>query len=353
MQVDYIIVGQGICGTFLSYYLHKAGKKVLVIDESNPYTASKAASGIINPVTGRRVVSTWMIEELMAFAKQAYTEIGDDIGEKIFYQKNIIAFPAMPQMREAYNKRIEEENSYIKNVSGDKNFDTAFNILFGAVEIDPVWLIELHPLLNGGRKKLAEENALLEEKFEQVNLSVSESHVLYKNIQAEKIIFCDGINSFSNPLWKNLPYILNKGEALIADIPGLSTANIFKFGNTTLVPWYNNLWWAGSSYENEYENNSPTPLFKQNKIQELKMFLKLQFTIVDHLASLRPAALERRPFVGLHPLYKSVGILNGMGTKGCSLAPYFAKQFAEHLLGNAPIDTLADIKRFKRILEIK
>ena len=57
-QADYIVLGQGISGSFLSYYLIKAGKKVLVIDESKPFTASKIASGVINPVTGRRVVQT-------------------------------------------------------------------------------------------------------------------------------------------------------------------------------------------------------------------------------------------------------------------------------------------------------
>jgi hypothetical protein len=41
---------------------------VIVIDESNPFTATKAASGVINPVTGRRIVRTWRIEELLPFA---------------------------------------------------------------------------------------------------------------------------------------------------------------------------------------------------------------------------------------------------------------------------------------------
>ena len=31
--VDYIIVGQGICGTWLSYYLNKSGYSILVIDD--------------------------------------------------------------------------------------------------------------------------------------------------------------------------------------------------------------------------------------------------------------------------------------------------------------------------------
>jgi hypothetical protein len=54
--------------------------------------------------------------------------------------------------------------------------------------------------------------------------------------------------------------------------------------------------------------------------------------------------------VGLHPVHTNIGILNGMGTKGCSLAPYFARQLVEHLLYQHSITGEADIKRFSRIL---
>ena len=81
------------------------------------------------------------------------------------------------------------------------------------------------------------------------------------------------------------------------------------------------------------------------------MNLKVPFTILDHLAALRPAvAVERRPFVGLHPTNDKIGILNGMGTKGCSLAPFFAKQLVDHLLYNEPIMADADLQRFKKVL---
>ena len=71
MTVDYIIVGQGICGTFLSWNLLKKGKSVLVIDEANPYSSSKVANGVINPVTGRRIVTVWMADELFPFCKKS------------------------------------------------------------------------------------------------------------------------------------------------------------------------------------------------------------------------------------------------------------------------------------------
>src|SRR5476649_368487 len=106
MQTDHLIIGQGICGTFLSYYLHKAGKNVMVIDEPQPFSASKAASGIINPVTGRRIVRTWMIEEIMPFAVEAYTQVGNELGETLIKQSNVIDFHPTPQMKISFEKRL-------------------------------------------------------------------------------------------------------------------------------------------------------------------------------------------------------------------------------------------------------
>jgi len=45
-----------------------------------------------------------------------------------------------------------------------------------------------------------------------------------------------------------------------------------------------------------------------------------------------------------------MGVFNGMGTKGCSLAPYFAKEFTEHLVNEKPLNPLADVQRFRKIL---
>ncbi|HRH60391.1 MAG TPA: FAD-dependent oxidoreductase, partial [Chitinophagaceae bacterium] len=122
------------------------------------------------------------------------------------------------------------------------------------------------------------------------------------------------------------------------------------FANLTLVPWKENIWWVGSSYDNEFENDLPGEQFRNMAEAMLKNILKIPFTITEHFAAIRPAAMERRPFVGLHPVQSSVGILNGMGTKGCSLAPWFAKEFTEHIVHGAQINPLADVKRFKRML---
>ena len=108
MTVDYIILGQGLCGTFLSYYLLKAGKKVVVIDKDNPFTATKAASGVINPVTGRRIVRTWRIEELLPFSLEAYTILGEELKASLITTTSILDFHPGTQMRDAFEKRMLE-----------------------------------------------------------------------------------------------------------------------------------------------------------------------------------------------------------------------------------------------------
>jgi glycine/D-amino acid oxidase-like deaminating enzyme len=46
----------------------------------------------------------------------------------------------------------------------------------------------------------------------------------------------------------------------------------------------------------------------------------------------------------------SVGILNGFGTKGCTLAPYFGAQLADFLLTEKPLMPIVDVRRFTKIL---
>ncbi len=108
--------------------------------------------------------------------------------------------------------------------------------------------------------------------------------------------------------------------------------------------------YVGNPSLDEIREFVPTTDFRELTEGQMKGLLKLPFKVVDHIAAVRPAAVERRPFVGWHPVYTNAGILNGMGTKGCSLAPWFAKQLVENITGNKPVDSLADVGRFKRML---
>jgi glycine/D-amino acid oxidase-like deaminating enzyme len=118
----------------------------------------------------------------------------------------------------------------------------------------------------------------------------------------------------------------------------------------SLVPYRENIFWLGSSYEWSFENDRPSDTFRRQAEDWLRHFVKQPYNVIEHFAAIRPATLERRPFVGFHPAFPRVGILNGLGTKGCSLAPFFAKQMVEKITDTGSIDPLADITRFEKIL---
>ena len=113
MQAEYLIIGQGISGTWLSYYLEKANKSFIVIDNQQANSASRIAAGIINPVTGRRIVKTWMIDELIAFLVPAYEELGNELGLNAIDQKSLIDFHPTPQMKIAFDERVKEKADFL------------------------------------------------------------------------------------------------------------------------------------------------------------------------------------------------------------------------------------------------
>ena len=349
MVVDYLIIGQGISGTWLSYYLQKANKSFIVIDNAQPNSASRVAAGIINPVTGRRIVKTWMIDELLSFLIPAYEELGNELNIKAIEKKSLIDFHPTPQMKIAFDERVKENADLLFHPDDQWQYQNIFNYELGFGEVDPCYVVNLKEILPAWRKKLLSNNQLLEEDFEITELKQADAGINYKNIKAEKIFFCDGIHSSQNPFFKNLPFALNKGEAILIEATGIPSTHIFKKG-MMLSSIQEDLFWLGSNYLWEFPDDQPTELFRKQTELLVRSWLKVPFKIVDHKASVRPANIERRPFVGFHPIYKNVGILNGMGTKGCSLAPFFAKQLTDHLNSGNEILAEADIKRFTKIL---
>lgn len=347
--VDYLIVGQGICGSFVAWNLEKANRSFIMIDKPDPLSSSRVAAGIINPVTGRRIVQTWMIDTLLDHAAKAYAQLGKALGVAAMAQKNSISFFPSPQMLLAFKQRLEEDATYLSFPADQEKYREQFQYDFGYGEISPCYAVNLAELLPAFRARLKNRDQLIEEAFDHSLLQLTAGGAHYKDIRAEKIIFCEGAGAMHNPWFSNLPFAYNKGEALIIKSDHLPTDKVFK-KSISLAPLTGDLFWAGSSYEWDFRDDKPSAIFRQKTEKHLREWIKKPFEITDHLASLRPATVERKPFAGVHPHHPQIAILNGMGAKGCSLAPYFADQLVNHLVKNTPLMEEADVNRYKRIL---
>ena len=86
MNIDYLIIGQGLAGSLLAWELIQRDCKVVIIDNGNE-NASQVAAGLINPITGMRFVKSTDVDTLLPTAKQYYLALGE-VFQQTFYIEN-------------------------------------------------------------------------------------------------------------------------------------------------------------------------------------------------------------------------------------------------------------------------
>jgi len=351
MQTTVVVAGFGLCGMWTSYWLYKNNVPFMVLEPGFDGASTPVASGVINPVTGRRLHKTWMAETLLPFAATAYQEMGQMIGQDLIHNTGIVDFFGAPDKRLIFSEKAALLGNFLAWPEDENDHLQWFNYGLGYGKISPAYWVDLQQMIDGWAGFLKKRNLLVEAPAGNFSpMEISEGRVKMGEINAEKLLLCTGKWAADSGLFCLLPFALNKGEALLVkpNDPTIPSA-IYKKTNT-LLPWRNGLWWAGSTYDNRYQHEDPTPAFRKNMEDWLHTFLKEGCEVVDHIAAVRPATVERRPFAGWHPAFPSVGIINGMGTKGVSLAPWVCSHMVDNIVSGKSLPGEIDVMRFARIL---
>ncbi len=347
MQTDYLIIGQGIAGTVLGHTLRKKGYRIIILDDQAPRSASRVAAGLYNPVTGKRMTKTWKAEELFPFMESFYQAFGQEYSCTILHPR--------PVYKPFSN--FEEQNSWVSKHSAETFIDTDIPderyapylqptlTGFGGFETRHSGHINTSVLLDTFREALLKDNCFLSGTFDPSLLTIMETGITYADITAHKIIFCEGMNTTRNPLFSWLPLVPSKGEILTVEIKNFTEEAILN-KQVFIVPQGDGVYRAGSTYQWLFDSDEPTEKGKEELSGKLASMISREFNITGHTAGIRPAVKDRKPLIGFHPEHPSVAIFNGLGTKGVSLAPYFAENFAEHLAGRKQLLPEANIERF-------
>lgn len=347
-MIDYIIVGQGLAGTMLAYFLQKEGQRIHILDNDYPRSASKHAAGIINPVTGRRFVKSWRIEDLLPFAHATYREIEAAFNLKVLYPIPVIRTLYDQKDRNNWMLRISDPayESYMDGKAdlgtyqGQLHPDFSYGQTLHTARLDvPIFIAHFRALWQS-------QGQLTTTQLKIEDIELRPDGVAYGEIKARRLIFCEGSWGKHNPYFKYLPFRGSKGEVLEVSIPVLPFDRILK-RKLFIVPLQNGNYWIGTANPKQgLDQDLPSQEGKTELIEKLKAFLKPDFKIVNHQAAIRPTVKDRRPFIGWHPVHPQLGIFNGLGTKGASLGPYWAAHFVRHLQQNSPLDPEVDILRF-------
>ena len=89
MNIDFLIIGQGLAGSLLAWELIQRDCKVVIIDNGKE-NASLVAAGLINPITGMRFVKSTDIDTLLPIAKQCYSQLADVFQQTFYIEKPML-----------------------------------------------------------------------------------------------------------------------------------------------------------------------------------------------------------------------------------------------------------------------
>ncbi|MFY0601168.1 MAG: FAD-dependent oxidoreductase [Cyclobacteriaceae bacterium] len=330
-RVDFLIIGQGIAGTLLSMELLSANKSCHILNKETENTSSNKAGGLYNPITGRKMVKTWLADELFESLESYYSKLEEVLGTRFLYPKPIYRpFFSVEEQNDWQGKVSQADfRPYVKTIHLKSIGIEGVNDPFGGLELSKCGSVDIPTLIMAARKFFQDKGNYSAEVFDYNKLEEKEDGISYKDISAKTIIFCEGPDAVDNPFFKNLPFKLVKGEILDIET-NLPVDRVINRGVFVLPK--NGIFKVGSTYDHNVIDHEPTEKGRKNISERLEKIYSKQYKIVKHTAGVRPSTYDRRPFIGMTGKYDRVGIFNGFGTKGVSLAPFFATQFVNYLL---------------------
>lgn len=325
MHFDALIIGQGMAGTLLSYELLCAGKTVLVIDRPNKNKASLVASAVLNPLVGKQWTIAKDAATLIPTAVATYQQFNTLLKIDVLQEKSILVFHPNELAATNFENQIKTGNPYTQIAATIEHQN--WQAVWGIGEVSPAYTIDAATLLQQWRLYLTAKGAFIEDHFEPTKWTWTQNKIRYQSYTADKIIFCEGAVGRANPFFPTATFTQNKGEALLLSIPQLAQQHIYH-KEFRLVPHRDGLFWCGSNYTWAYDTLQPNASWRKETETALKDWLRLPFETVDHWVAERPTTAGQKPWLLQHPEQPHVYFFNGMGTRGFSAGPTWAKEMS-------------------------
>ncbi|HTK06457.1 MAG TPA: glycine oxidase ThiO [Ktedonobacteraceae bacterium] len=345
---EVIIIGGGVIGSSIAYYLRKRGAEVAVVEKGVVAAeASSAAAGLIAPLDGlfeseafaRLVLESWFsFPDLIATLEEM-----TGVGVEFYHPGSIrIARKSEHEQVQTYMKTWKQHNLPATWLTGDEAraqepllYAGAEAAIFGPQEAS------LKPeLLTRAYAEAARKLGVhFYEHTEVTGIVRSASRVTGvktasgETITGSHLVIATGAWAAHCGEWLDVPLPVSplRGQILALKQPEVPLQRIIFANGIYLVPKLDNTIYVGASLEHAGFDKAITA----GRIAEL---LTSAIAVVPSLedapiariwAGLRPWSSDGKPIMGKAPNWENVTVATGHGAMGISLSPVTGQAMAE------------------------
>ena len=344
------IVGGGVAGCVVAYFLAQAGVKATIIErESIGSQASGFSAGGLNPLEGSAIPGPLSALAMASFNlhKELWGSLQRDTGidfHSRFVSLTKVGFsedevPALQESVRLFTDASEWgfsgewlHRSELLKLEPRLNPNAIGGVrLFGNATLNSLLFTEALAAAaqQGGatvRPGVAQGVRIGNGRVEAVILADGE-------IACENLVIASGPWSRESETWldMSLPVDPLKGEILRLELHGPPLPGDFNGAGASIYPRADGLVWCGTTETREGFNKELTEAAKR-QIWDAAISLlpdMAHANLVKHTACLRPLTPDYLPIVGRAPGWENVYLATGAGKKGILLAPAMGKATAE------------------------
>lgn len=339
-KTDVLVVGAGVSGGAVAYFLAKEGVSSLLVERDSIASHSSGFSlGMANPLEGSGLPEPLL--PLTLASARLFEELAPELKERTGIDTS---YRHMPHLSLALNEHEAEE------LRGDLEWQVKTGLrvrwldaaevrsreprvadeVVGAVEISDMVMMDSYrytlALVEGAEKLGARlvygEVTGLEREGTCFKVKLSRR----QEVEAEKVVLAMGPWTGSEPskwLGFSVPVEPLKGQILRLDMEGPPLECCLARGGSYIAPKADGLAWAGTTEDHAGFDDSPTAEGQESIISDLLTIAPAlaEARLVQQTACLRPLSADNLPIIGEVPGWKGVYLATGAGRKGILLSP--------------------------------
>ena len=340
----HLIIGGGLAGCSLAWWLAKKGHNVRLID-NNKNKSSFVAAGMINPIVFRRVNKSWRVDDFLPSAIRFYQKIERETDSKFFNTIKIRRFFASDQEKKYWIQK-QQDSEYVKYLSppDENNYEfTNDKNTLGSGIVKNAYRVNASSFMKEIHNMLQSQGILSYQEFHQEKINAKE--LAYNGETYQSIVFSCGSDQNTISLFNEVEIQQTKGQILTIKSEQMTEEEAWNHKGF-ILPIGSNLFKAGATIEWDASDTKTTEKGKRNLINVIGGIFSGSYTVDSQIAGIRPTVHDRRPVMGEHPKYKGFYLFNGLGTKGYLMAPLLAEEMADYLISGKELHKEVQLSRF-------